>query len=120
MDVALPDPVWPVVLLAVVCFGDALLCLKPVAFIAKCFDDVGFPREWWWVMPPIKFAAAAGLVAGIWIPYLGALTCAALVAYFVVAIGMHVRARDFGRNLFVNATGMLLLCVATGLFCFVL
>lgn len=120
MDVTFPDPVWPVVLLAAICFGDALLCLKPVAFIAKCFEDVGFPRRWWWVMPPIKFAAAAGLVAGIWIPYLAALTCAALVAYFLVAIGTHVRARDFGRNLFVNATGMLVICVATGLFCFVL
>lgn len=33
--------------------------------------------------------------------------------YFVIAIGMHVRARDFGRNLFANATGMLVLCTAT-------
>jgi hypothetical protein len=71
-------------------------------------------------MPPIKFAAAAGLIAGIWIPYLGALTCAALVLYFLVAISMHVAARDFGRNLYLNATGMLLICVATTLFCFVL
>jgi hypothetical protein len=43
---------------------------------------------------------------------------ACLVAYFLFAIGMHVRARDVGRNLFVNATGMLVLCLATGVFCF--
>ena len=64
-------------------------------------------------MSPIKFAAAAGLIAGIWIPYLGIVTTIALVLYFVIAISMHIRARDFGRNLFVNATGMLVLSVAT-------
>jgi hypothetical protein len=41
------------------------------------------------------------------------------VLYFIVAIAMHVRVRDLGRNLFVNATGMLLICVSTGLYCFV-
>ncbi len=71
------------------------------------------------MMAPIKFAAAAGLIAGIWIPGLAALTTACLVLYFVVAIIMHIRARDFGRNLFVNASGMLLLCIATGVFCFI-
>jgi hypothetical protein len=105
----LPDPVWPVLVLAIVSFGDGVMCIKPMAFIARCFDDVGWPRRLWWLMPPIKFAAAAGLVAGIWVPYLGAITTAAVVLYFIVAIAMHIRARDFGRNLFLNATGMLLL-----------
>jgi hypothetical protein len=115
---ALPDPVWPIVALAVVQIVDALLCLKPAAFIADCFTAVHWPRRLWWLMPPIKFAAAAGLILGLWVPYLAALTCAALVVYFLCAIAAHVRARDFGRNLFLNATGMLLLCVATGVYCF--
>jgi hypothetical protein len=105
--------VWPVVVLAVVSFGDGLMCIRPLPFIAKCFNDVGWPRRYWWVMPPIKFAAAIGLVAGIWIPVLALVTSIALVAYFVIAAGMHVRARDFGRTLFLNTTGMLLLCVGT-------
>ena len=46
------------------------------------------------------------------------MTCAALILYFVLAIGMHVAARDFGRNLFVNATGMLVLCIATPVLAF--
>lgn len=115
---SLPDPVWPVIVLAVIQLGDAALCAKPVGFIAQCFDDVRFPRRYWWIMPPIKIAAALGLVAGIWIPYLGALTAAMLVVYFLVAIGMHVRARDFGRNLFLNASGMLAICVAVLVWCF--
>jgi len=115
---AFPDPLWPVLVLAAVSFGDALLCIKPVPFVAKCFEDVGFPRRWWWAAAPIKLAAAAGLLAGIWLPYLGALTSAAVVLYFLVAIAMHVRARDFGRNLFLNATGMLALSVFTLLYSF--
>jgi hypothetical protein len=114
----LPDPVWPVIVLAFIQFGDALMCFKPVPFIAKCFEDVRFPRSLWWITPPIKFVAAAGLIAGIWIPVLGAITTAALVLYFLVAIAMHIRACDFGRNLFVNATGMLAICVTVGVFCF--
>ncbi len=116
----LPDPIWPVVVLALISLIDGVLCIKPVGFIARCFDDVRWPRRYWWMMTPIKFAAAAGLIAGIWIPGLAALTTACLVIYFVVAIAMHIRARDFGRNLFVNASGMLVICVATGLFCFIL
>lgn len=115
-----PDPIWPVVVLAVISAGDAVLCIKPAAFIAQCFDDVGWPHRLRWIMVALKLAAAAGLVAGIWIPYLGAVTAVALVAYFVAAISAHLRARDLGRTLFVNATGMLLICLAVLLFSFVL
>jgi hypothetical protein len=111
--VALPDPVWPVVVLAVIQAVDAVLSYRPVPFVARCLADVRFPRRYWWMLTPTKAAAATGLVAGVWVPYLGVVTAAALVLYFVVAICMHVAARDLGRVLFVNATGMLLLCVAT-------
>lgn len=116
----LPDPVWPVVLLALVQLGDGVLCLRPVRFVRECFEGVGFPREWWWVTPPVKFAAAAGLVAGVWVPWLGVVAVWALVLYFLVAILTHVRARDFGRNLFLNAAGMLVICVLVALCSFVL
>ncbi|TWD82516.1 DoxX-like protein [Kribbella amoyensis] len=110
------DPWWPLAALAVVQFTDALLCLKPVRFVQQCLLDVGFPRRLWWVLTPLKLAAAAGLVLGIWVTPLAVLTTAALVAYFVVAIVMHLRAHDYSRNLFANATGMLALCVATFVF----
>ncbi|HST85212.1 MAG TPA: DoxX family protein [Kineosporiaceae bacterium] len=116
---SLPAPVWPVALLAGVQLIDGLLCLRPVRFIADCFNAVGWPRRFWRLMPVLKFAAAAGLVLGVWVPYLALLGCLGLVAYFVTAIGMHVRAEDFGRNLFVNAAGMLLICTAVTLVCFV-
>lgn len=107
----LPDPVWPVLVLALITAVDGLMCVRPVAFIAQCFRDVRFPERWWWVVPWVKAAAVAGLVAGIWVPVLGTVTSAALVAYFVVALTFHVRARDFGRNFWLNAIGMFLICV---------
>jgi hypothetical protein len=113
-----PAPAWPVLVLAIISAGDAVLCLKPAGFIAQCFTDVGFPRRYWPLMPIIKIAAAAGLVAGLWISVLGLLTTAALVLYFLLAVAMHVRMRDFGRNLFLNATGMLSICMATLVFSF--
>lgn len=105
------DPWWPLAALAAIQVGDAALCAKPVGFIRDCLLDVRFPRRFWPLLPPIKLAAALGLVIGIWVPQLALLTCVALVCYFLLAIAMHLRARDFGRNLFVNAAGMLALCV---------
>jgi hypothetical protein len=108
----IPDPAWPVVVLAAIQLVDGVLSIGPVEFVGKCFRDVNFPERWWWTVPIVKFAATAGLVAGLWLPGLGLVTSLALIPYFVVAITMHIRARDFGRNLFINATGMLVICVA--------
>lgn len=77
------------------------------------FDRRPVPRTLLEVSPPLKAAAAAGLIVGIWVPPLAVLVSAALVCYFAVAVSAHVRARDFGRNLFLNATAMLVICSAT-------
>jgi hypothetical protein len=107
------EPWWPLAVLAFIQLGDALMCIKPVAFIRQCLVDVGYPRRYWWVLPPLKIAAAAGLAIGIWYRPLAILTTGALVCYFVIALVSHLRARDLGRNLFLNCTGMLALCTAT-------
>lgn len=104
------QPWWPLAGLAAIQFGDAVMCLKPVGFVRACLIDVGFHRRYWRLLPVLKAAAAAGLIAGIWAEPLAVITAAALVAYFIIAISLHIRARDFGRNLFVNAAGMLVLC----------
>lgn len=116
----IPDPVWPVAVLAAISFIDGLLSLRPAKFIADCFRDVGWPQRLWWLMPVIKFAATVGLLAGIWIPVIGLVTSVCLVIYFVVAIAMHVRAHDLGRNLFLNASVMLAFCVTVLVWCFLL
>ncbi|MEV0697276.1 DoxX family protein [Saccharopolyspora sp. NPDC050389] len=110
------EPWWPLAVLAVVQFGDAIMCIKPMAFIRQCLEDVGFPEQYWWLLPALKIAATAGLIIGIWFRPLAILTCAALVLYFLIAFASHVRMKDFGRNLFLNCTGMLAACIAALVF----
>jgi hypothetical protein len=38
--------------LALVQFGDGLMRLKPMAFIADCFERVDWPRRYWRLVPP--------------------------------------------------------------------
>ena len=64
----LPDPRWPVVLLAIVQAADALLVLLRPPFIVACLDGVRLPRRWWPLLVWLKAAAAAGLIAGLWCP----------------------------------------------------
>lgn len=109
-----PDPAWPVVVLALIQLADAFFCLEPLPFVRKCLEGVRFPQRYWRLLTPLKLAAAAGLLVGLVVPYLAGVVTAALVAYFLIAIGMHVVARDFGRDLFMNATGMLVTCLLVG------
>ncbi|MFU9039043.1 MULTISPECIES: DoxX family protein [Streptomyces] len=106
------NPWWLFAGLAAVQLGDAALCLKPVEFVRACLEDVGFPHRYWRLLPVLKTASAAALIVGIWFLPLAVLTTASLVVYFLVAISLHVRAKDYGRNLFLNATGMLVLCTS--------
>jgi hypothetical protein len=91
-------------------FADAAFSVKPLWFVERCLDDVRFPRRHWRVFTPIKAAAGVGLLAGLWIPHVGAVTAACLVVYFVLAVAAHVRVRDVGRNL-ASATLLLIASV---------
>ena len=113
------DPTLPLLVLAAIQLGDAAACVKPMRFVAECLDDVSFPRRFWQVFTPIKLTATVGLVVGVWVPEIGLATCLGLVVYFLLAIGAHVRARDLGRNLFVNAVAMLVLSLGATYVCFV-
>lgn len=94
-----PDPAWPAIGLGVVQAADAVFCAMPLDFVVKCLDDVGLRTRFRRLLPAIKAAAALGLLAGLWIPYLAAVTAACLTAYFALAVGAHVRANDIGRNM---------------------
>src|SRR5688500_971588 len=87
-------------------FADAAFSRRPLWFVQRCLEGVKFPRRYWWVFTPIKAAAGVGLLAGLWIPVIGAVTAGALVVYFILAVGSHLRVSDIGRNL-ASATGLL-------------
>ncbi|MBC3186470.1 DoxX family protein [Corynebacterium sp. zg-331] len=98
-------------LLAAVLAGDALLSLKPPAFISCCLTGVNFPREWWWVLIGIKMLGALGLVCGTLRhdPAIAATASLGVLGYFLFAIVAHVRERFLGSEFWLNCLGMTVL-----------
>jgi hypothetical protein len=78
--------------------GDAAICAVPIRTVTECLDDVGFPTQTRWIFAVIKAASAVGLLSVWQYPALARLTTLMLTVYFTLAVGAHIRARDFGRN----------------------
>ena len=74
--------------------ADAVACAIPLQYIKRDLDHIGCPEPLQRALPVIKAVSAVGLVGGLKMPRLGTLTCAALMAYFLAAVGFHVRAGD--------------------------
>ncbi|MFF8846250.1 DoxX family protein [Streptomyces sp. NPDC015127] len=110
--ISTPDPWWPTALLAVALFSDAVVSVRPPAFIQQCLHGVGFPREWWWTLIVVKLLAAAGLVAGLRYAGVGVTANAAVIAYFVCAAYAHYRAGFLKQEFWLNCLGMLALSTA--------
>lgn len=73
---------------------DAAACAAQVPPIKKSLDTVGCPDNVRRILPPVKGAAAIGLLTVKWIPGLARLTTAMLTLYFALAVGAHLRVRD--------------------------
>lgn len=58
------QPWWPLALLAVIQLCDALLCVKPVAFIRQCLTDVRFPERFWKFLPRSRLPQRLGSSSG--------------------------------------------------------
>lgn len=108
----LPELWWPSTLLALVLFIDAVLSVRPPLFIRDCLTGVGFPRDWWWVLIVVKLLATAGLLVGLVVPGIGVAANIGVVAYFLVAVYAHIRARFLKQEFWLNCLGMLTLSVA--------
>jgi hypothetical protein len=73
----------------------------------------GVPISWLrFPIGTLKVLGALGLLAGLWIPALGAAAAAGLVIYFVCAMYTHVLAKDISAQ-FGLATVLLALNTAT-------
>src|SRR5690606_17574630 len=59
---------------------------------------VGVPARYFPVLAALEIAGAVGIVGGLWIAPLGIAAAAGLTAYFVGAVGGHLRVRDI-KNL---------------------
>ncbi len=85
--------------LAAIQVGDAVACAVPIAPIEKAFDDVGLAPELRPIIPYVKVASAIGLLSVFRFPALARLTTFMLTVYFVLAVGFHIRAKDWSPGL---------------------
>lgn len=74
-----------------------------------------------WTLVVVKFLAAGGLVAGLWIPGVAATVVVGVVCYFLCAVVAHVRVGFMGlAPAWLSCLTCLTLAVATGVVSFLL
>jgi|SRR5882724_6894401 uncharacterized membrane protein YphA (DoxX/SURF4 family) len=77
--------------------------------VMKIMTRVGVPEDRLWLLATAELAGAAGIVAGLfWWP-IGVVAAAAVVLYFVGAVGAHIRVKD---PMLAPSVAMLLAAVA--------
>jgi hypothetical protein len=65
--------------------------------VVQSYARVGVPERALNPLAALLLAAAAGLLVGLVVPLIGIVTTIALIGYFAVAIGAHVRFRDLAH-----------------------
>ncbi|MQA87361.1 MAG: DoxX family protein [Streptosporangiales bacterium] len=58
-------------------------------------DKMRMPQSWRLPLGSLLAAGALGLLAGFVVPALGALAAGGLVLYYIGALGVHLRVRDY-------------------------
>ena len=82
-------------LLAVICVQSAAMKLRRnEQVLAVIHGTIGVPQRHVPVLAALELAGAAGILAGLWLEPLGVAAAAGLVAYFLGAVGGHLRVRD--------------------------
>jgi hypothetical protein len=86
-----------VILAAVVAnVAAALADFTKARFATETAVEVGVPQTWLPMLGTLKTAGAAGLAVGLTgVPYLGRSAATGLVLFFLGAIVVHLRAREF-------------------------
>ena len=101
-------------LLALLISYSAVLKLTHRPKIVEDYRRAGVPERWLNGLAALLLTAAAGLIIGHWWPIAGIAAAAGLVAYFALAVGFHVRAKDT-KNAVTPVVLMLLAIAAVGL-----
>ncbi|MFJ3305947.1 DoxX family protein [Streptomyces sp. NPDC086549] len=77
-------------------FSGTVLLMR-AQWIVKALDDYRVPRPWWTWLGLAKAAGAVGLVAGLFVPFVGVVAGAGLVLYFAGAAVTVARARWYSH-----------------------
>ncbi len=82
-------------LLAAICLNSAVMKLRRnEQVLAVISGTVGVRQQYLPALAALEMAGAAGILLGLWLEPLGVLAAGGLVAYFVGAVGGHLRVRD--------------------------
>ncbi|AXG80005.1 DoxX family protein [Streptomyces paludis] len=84
------------ILLALALTASAVGDITRAEAIVASLSKVGVPDSWYVPLGLVKIAGAAGLVIGLWVPFLGAAAAIGVILYFIGALIMHLRAKDKG------------------------
>ena len=99
-------------LLAFAAIGSAVSKLKKVPDVMTAMASVGVKPHQVPILAALEIAGGLGVIAGIWVPTLGALASAGLVLYFLGALFSHAKKKhgpaDFGA-----ALGIFIIAVVT-------
>jgi hypothetical protein len=83
-------------LAALACAYAVYANITNAAFVIDTAQRLGLPLSLLRIPGGILLGAAgAGLLAGFAVPVLGTVAASGLIAYFVIALAAHLRARDF-------------------------
>ncbi|WP_116043267.1 DoxX family protein [Amycolatopsis palatopharyngis] len=66
-------------------------------WVVEPLTQYGVPRSWWPWLGTAKAAGAAGLLAGLLVPFVGLLAGIGLVVYFAGAVATVVRAHSYSH-----------------------
>ncbi len=81
--------------------------------IKKSLDDVQLAEELRPILPVVKAASVVGLLAVRRFPGLTRLTTLLLTVYFVLAVGFHVKAKDWSPGLLAASSFLALYATLT-------
>jgi len=73
---------------------DTIANAIPRKFVKRHLDHLGVPEYLRPLLPVIKLSSSAGLVLGLKLPRLGAVTAGSLVAYYTAAARFHMLSGD--------------------------
>lgn len=85
-----------IVIAALACGHAATLNFIGARSVKAVADRLRMSHTWMLPLGALLASGSAGLLIGLTVPVLGIAAAGGLVAYFVCAIGAHVRARDRG------------------------
>lgn len=85
--------------LAAIQAADAVACAIPLKPITEALDAVNCPQEVRPALPVVKALSAVGLLSVYRFPALARLTTFMLTIYFTLAVGAHLKAKDYSPGL---------------------